>query len=1463
LIVLLAIPAASLIINSWIAARNEAINSAKAEILRFVCDVAGRQQAIATGAEQLAITSSLLPRIRSKNRAAATALFSELLKKNPQYANILVCDKTGLVWASAVPHEGKVSMADRRFFQEAARTGMFSSGEYVMGRIVKQPVMSFGYPVKNTANELITVIEIVLDLGYVQHMFQNLNPRPGSSFSLLDRRGTILIMNAYDSLTKKLVGRRDIREELFTKITKEPDEGTFGAIGNDGRFRLHAYKRISLPHESTPYIYIRSSIPLVSVTSKANATMFKELSALASLFLIGLLLAWYIGQRLIVDPAIILKRASAQLAAGADTVNVSSVVKGSEFGEVARAFDSMAKALVERKAALCASEQRWATTLSSIGDAVIATDTEGKASFMNAVAETLTGWTLGVASMKPVAEVFHIINEQTHSEAESPVARVLREGMAVGLANHTVLVKKDGTEVPIACRGAPIRDKDGNVTGVVLVFHDITERKQAEEALRESEERYRVAIESSNDGIALLRENRHIYANRRFLEILGYSSLEEVAGKTHYRIIHPDDLERVASYNQRRQRGEAVPDRYECRGLRKNGEVVFLEVSATGATYRGEPISLVFIRDVTKRRKAEEALLKSEALLREAQETAHIGHWELDISTMTPVWSEEIFRISGLDPEEGELSFEAHEKITHPDDWGILNNAVTTAIAEGIPYNIEFRMLRPDKTIRWLHAIGYPKKDSEGRIVSLFGTAQDVTEKKLMENALAESEGNFRHSLENSPLGVRIVDIEGETNYANRAILDIYGYDSLDELRETPVLNRYTQESYAEFQIRRQRRKRGDFVPSEYEIGIVRKDGTVRHLQVFRKNVLWNGQERFQVIYQDITERKKAEEALRLANTYNRSLIEASLDPLVTISPEGKISDVNVATEKATGYSRDELIGTDFSDYFTEPEKARKGYLQVFSRGFVRDYELAIRHRNGQITSVLYNASVYKDEAGRVIGVFAAARDVTEQRHAEEALRINEERYRMGQAIGHVGNWEYNVQTTQFWGSDEAKRIYGFDPEYDSFSTDEVYNCIPERERVHQALLDLIEEGKAYDLEFEILPRNSSEPRFIASIAELQRDGEGSPLMVAGVIQDITKRKLAEKALRDSEEKYRSIFDNAVEGIFQTTPDGKYLSANPALARMHGYDSPMELMKSVKDIGKQHYVDPKDRDRLKELLWREGSVQDFEVKIHQKDGDYVWVSISAKVIKDSDGQVLFYEGTALDINARKKAEDSLKRQDERLRKLSKRLAEVHEEEKRNMARELHDRLGGNLTAIGINLNILNLQLHKTRKPVARSRLDDSLSLLSEATECMRGMMFDLRPPAIDDYGLPAALRWFTNRFSSRTGLEVTLICSDFDRRLDSSIEIAFFRIAQEALSNVAKHAQASRVMVSLELGEGKVGMEISDNGVGLPDSKVDSADATEGWGVFIMKERAEAIGGYCAIESASKEGTRIWVEVPL
>jgi PAS domain S-box-containing protein len=265
-----------------------------------------------------------------------------------------------------------------------------------------------------------------------------------------------------------------------------------------------------------------------------------------------------------------------------------------------------------------------------------------------------------------------------------------------------------------------------------------------------------------------------------------------------------------------------------------------------------------------------------------------------------------------------------------------------------------------------------------------------------------------------------------------------------------------------------------------------------------------------------LTKRRAAEaeagrREARLAGAYNRRLLEASLDPLVSIGPDGRITDVNAATEMVTGRSRAELIGTDFSDYFTEPEKAREGYQRVFREGFVRDYALEIRHRDGHITSVLYNASVYRDDSGKVIGVFAAARDITERQEAEQALLESEANLKRAQEIAHVGSWNLDIAHNRLTWSDEGYRIFGVPkgtPLTHQAFLDTVY--LEDRDFVEKAWAAALQ-GAPYDIEHRILV--GGEINWVRERARVEFDKDGKTIGI-GTVQDITARKRAEDQIR-------------------------------------------------------------------------------------------------------------------------------------------------------------------------------------------------------------------------------------------------------------------------------------------------------------------------------------------------------------
>ena len=280
----------------------------------------------------------------------------------------------------------------------------------------------------------------------------------------------------------------------------------------------------------------------------------------------------------------------------------------------------------------------------------------------------------------------------------------------------------------------------------------------------------------------------------------------------------------------------------------------------------------------------------------------------------------------------------------------------------------------------------------------LAGAGVDVTERKKAGAALCESERKYRELVENANSIILHWLRDGRITFLNEFGLRFFGYSAAEILGQH-VVGTIVPETESTGRDLRPLLDQIATDPKAFERNVnenIRRNGEKVWI-AWTNKVDFDEQGRVAGILSigtDITERKQAEEALRASSAYVRSLIEASLDPLMTISAEGKITDLNEASAQAAGVPREQLIGTDFSDYLTEPEKAREGLQRVFAEGFIRNYPLAIRHVTGRVTDVLSNASVYKDDQGHVLGVFAAARDITERKRAEATLRESEDRFR-------------------------------------------------------------------------------------------------------------------------------------------------------------------------------------------------------------------------------------------------------------------------------------------------------------------------------------------------------------------------------------------------------------------------------------------------------------------------------------
>ena len=423
------------------------------------------------------------------------------------------------------------------------------------------------------------------------------------------------------------------------------------------------------------------------------------------------------------------------------------------------------------------------------------------------------------------------------------------------------------------------------------------------------------------------------------------------------------------------------------------------------------------------------------------------------------------------------------------------------------------------------------------------------------------------------------------------------------------------------------------------EFRIIHPDGTVRNIKAASKTYYDPQGNPLRMVGTniDITERKQAEEVAQAASQYSRSLIEASVDPLVTISAEGKITDVNKATEVVTGRSRAELIGTDFSDYFTEPDQARAGYQQVFLKGSVTDYPLALRHRDGHVTDVLYNASVYRDEAGKVLGVFAAARDITEHKRAE-ATRTQLAAIVESSNDAVIGKTPDGIITS--WNK-SAERIYGY-------AADEIIGkhitmlAPPSRHAEIREFLEKIrKEETVANYESERIRKDGGLIQVALTLSPI-RDASGAITGISTIARDITERKKAEFVLRQSEEALKEAQRIAHLGSWHMDLATNQVVWSEELYKLYGFDPalpPPLYTESMK------LFTPESWERLSTSIARAtetGIPYELELETVNKDGGRGWMLARGELVRDARGAPVRVRGVVMDITERKKAEMELR-----------------------------------------------------------------------------------------------------------------------------------------------------------------------------------------------------------------------------
>jgi PAS domain S-box-containing protein len=482
-------------------------------------------------------------------------------------------------------------------------------------------------------------------------------------------------------------------------------------------------------------------------------------------------------------------------------------------------------------------------------------------------------------------------------------------------------------------------------------------------------------------------------------------------------------------------------------------------------------------------------------------------------------------------------------------------------------------------------------------------------------------------------------------------------------------------------------------------------------------------------------------------------------------------------------------------------------------------------------------------------------RDITERKRAEKSLQENEERFRNLYEQMPLGYQSLNAEGCLIEVNQSWLDLLGYTHQevigrwFGDFLAPHEVEAFKQRFRLFKA-------NDAVHVDVEMVRRAGSS--IIVHIdGRIGRDEYGQFKQTHCILHDITERIQVEMRLRESEEKYRSLA-SAEDSMYLVDRECRFRFMNDAhLSRFS--------LSLAEVIGRSYGEFHSEEDSreftgiVKEVFETNTS---FQVE-HKSERDPKYYLRTFSPVRDPQGNITSVTVISKDITRRKQTEQELLKYQQQLQSLAIRMSEMEELERKEIARTLHDLVGQNLTALSLNLNIMFGLMPEDQKSFLFTRMEDSQKLLEETTQHIREVMADLRPSVLDDFGLLAALHWYGQRFSERTGIQTVFEGEDFLSCLSPIMETIIFRIVQEALTNVLKHASADRVELRLEKIENWLHLKISDNGIGFLFKGFHFEGEKRGWGLATMRERAMAMGGDLAVFSEPGKGTQIILQLPV
>ena len=696
--------------------------------------------------------------------------------------------------------------------------------------------------------------------------------------------------------------------------------------------------------------------------------------------------------------------------------------------------------------------------------------------------------------------------------------------------------------------------------------------------------------------------------------IYGYD-VDEVVGKANSSILHtPEDLKsgkpaEIMSLALKHGKWEGTINR-----LRKDKSHFTARIVITPRyNSSGKPVGFLLIsKDISDETRLIEELKNTQAFLQNILESSTeysvIGK---DLEGNILLWNEGAKRLYGYDV--NEVVGKANSSILHtPEDVQSGKPAeITTLALKNGKWEGTLNRLRKDGSRFIARVVMTPRYDPSGKPIGFLLISKDISDEIRLIEELKNTQFYARSLIEASLDPLVTISPEGKITDVNEATAQITGCTK-EELIGSDFSNYFTEPEKAR-EGYQQVFSKGRV--TDYSLTIRHKSGKLSDV-LYNASVYKNEKGNVLGVFaaaRDVTLTKQASQ-------YARSLIEASLDPLVTISLEGKITDVNDATIKVTGVPRESLIGTDFSNYFTEPEKAREGYQQVFKKGFVTDYALTIRSTSGKLTDVLYNASVYKDDKGNVLGVFAAARDVTDTKQASQYARsLIEASLDPLVTISLEGKITDVNQTTVNITGISREKLIGTD-----FS-----DYFTEPGKAREGYQEVFKKGFVTDYALTIRS-TSGKLTDVLYNASVYKDDKGNVLGVFAAARDITVQKLASQYSR-------SLIEASLDPLVTISPEGKITDVNLATIEVTGIPQEKLIGSDFSD----YFTEPEEARQGYQLVFKEGIVRDYPLAIKHSSGKVTHVLYNATVYKDPEGKVQGVFAAARDITERKKVEEQL------------------------------------------------------------------------------------------------------------------------------------------------------------------------------------------------------------------------------